>query len=276
MSRPFLLAATIALSLVVASTARAQLNELNIKGKVVELGPNMIAVKVDVGDVTWLASIDPNRVEDGVRYTGIPEAKIEVTGVEGPDVLRAGMFVRFEADVEKKKVIKGTISELTIIGPGKDNAYGLLPSGGAGEGEGDGERMLVVGQLTAATRASITVGLPEGKTIKAKIAPDAVVKISSSDYTLARPGDEIEVKGFYGKAPRAFATSVVVKRAPKAEKGPRKPAVATKKPDPPGKKPSEPAAAPAFGEADPSEVKPADKPAVPTKPGRPGKILKVN
>lgn len=263
------------LYLLLASAVHAQLNPLNVKGKVVELRPNLIVMQVEGGD-TWLVNLDPNRVEDGVRYQGLPDIKLEVNGAETADMLRPGMIVRFEADVERKKTVAGAVSEVTLLGPDKNHTFGLLPSvGGAAAKSSDTERMLIVGQLSAASRGGITVALPENKSIKARLDPAAVVKIASSDYSLARPGDDIELEGGYLKAPRVFAMNVKITRVAKPEKPGRKPATASKKADLAGKKPGvEAAPAEPFGGGDPRDAKPAE-PAAPAKI-IPGKILKVN
>jgi hypothetical protein len=269
------LLAVLCLLVLAAPAPAAEFNTLNVKGKVMEVGPQVIVVQAESGE-KWFAGIDRKRTEDGVTYNGVPEPKIEVTGIETAAALRVGMYVRFEADVERKSTIKGNVSELTVIGRGGDDVYGLHPVGAAPGEEPKGrdtERMLVVGKLTAASRSGITVSFQNGKSIKAKLAPDAVVNVASNDIELARPGDEVELQGQYLKAPRVFATAVHVTRGSKNERGARKPATPSKPADAAvGKKPKAGEPPPAFGEGDPRDAKPADAPAK----FIPGRILKVN
>ena len=118
-----------ALTTAAGSARAAQLTAVEVMGKIVGFGKLAIFVQTEKGQ-KFIASVDPQRVDDNVMYTGIPEPKIRVTGKEPASFLRPGMFVRFEANLAgkgKSRSAADRVSQVTVFTPGKDlrpNAYG--------------------------------------------------------------------------------------------------------------------------------------------------------
>jgi hypothetical protein len=276
----FLLIAVSSFMLAVADvrSAAAQLTPIDTSGTVVAISPQTVSIRTDMGTVL-IGLIDPIRIDENVVYSGIPEPQLQVNGVESADFLKPGMFVRFEAEVENQRTVKGDISQVTVFTQTKDTVLGLLPNaiGGAAEkpaagNDGDSsavEQYLIAGRVTFASRGSITIALPDNKTIKVRLTPDAVVNIAASDIRLVRAGDRIHAQGFALRPPKFFATNVTVTRVDEEEAKRQ----ARRIPNPVAAKDDKPAA-----NVDPFKIGgPSDnKPDQPAQPKQPGRILKVN
>lgn len=272
----------------------AQLKPVKITGVVAGLSPQGIAIRTEKNQL-MLALISPNRTEDGVRYRGIPVPMIEVIGEEKPDYLQPGMYVRFPAKVQAKQRVVEPVTEITIIDGAKLTAFGVLPAALPDLPKEDAPAVdltvpvdsLVIGRIAAARRNAITVAFPDGKTLKAGVAKDAIVRVKTSDLRFVKPGYLVKAEGMQVKPTKFFATVMTVTKPVVAPKG-GKPAadqVANKDPAPkPGvAKPAVPAkpgtAKPATPEKpDPFKIGKPDSPAKPA--GEPtnvrGKILKIN
>jgi hypothetical protein len=275
----------------------AQLKPVKIKGVVAGVSPQGIAIRTETNQL-MLALISPNRAEDGVRYRGIPVPMIEVIGEEKPDYLQPGMYVRFPAKVQAKQRVVEPVTEVTIVDGSKLTAFGVLPAALPDLPKEDApapdltvaEDSLVIGRIVSVSRNAITVAFPDGKTLKASVARNAIVHVKTSDIRFIKPGYLVQAEGMQVKPTKFFATKMTITKPVEAPKG-AKPAagqVADKGPAPkPGAKPG--AAKPAVpkpGAAKPATPEKPDpfkigKPDSPTKPaGEPanvrGRILKIN
>ena len=276
------------------SSCLAQLKPIKITGVVAGISPQGVAIRTEKNQL-MLALTSPNRTEDGVRYRGIPVPMIEVIGEESPDYLQPGMWVRFSARVQAKQRVVEPVTEVTIIDGAKLTSFGVLPAALPDLPKEDApapdlkvaEDSLVIGRIVSARRNAITVAFPDGKTLKAGVAKDAIVRVKTSDLRFVKPGYQVQADGMLVKPTKFFATVMTIKKPVVAPKG-AKPAVdqvANKDPAPkPGAaKPAVPAKPGTTKPADPEKPDPfkIGKPDSPAKPtGEPtkvrGKILKIN
>ena len=117
-------------------------------------------------------------------------SKTTVTGTAKADFLRPGVFIRFTAELDKRGNAKGDLSDLAVFTPNEILQPGVLndnPSSETGP-------FVVSGQITANRKGKVTIRA--GKTmVKAKISDDAAIKLEVEDYSIAKQGDDISVKG---------------------------------------------------------------------------------
>ena len=261
----------------------AQLKPIKIKGVVVGIAPQGIAIRTEKNQL-MLALISPKRTEDGVPYPGIPVPMIEVIGKEKSDYLQPNMWVRFPAKVLAKRRVVEPVTEVTVVDGNKLTAFGVLPAALPDLPKEDApapdltvaEDSLVVGRIVAARRNAITVVFPDRKTLKAVLARDAIVHVKTSDIRFIKPGYLVQAEGMQVKPAKFFATKMTITKPVEAPKS-AKPATGQVANKGPAAKPG--AAKPAAPEKpDPFKIGKPDSPAKPAgEPGNVrGKILKIN
>jgi len=147
------------------------------------------------------------------------KSKVKVTGTATPEFLDKGMFVQFKGTFDRHG--KGTepIKEFVIFTPDANNSVGAAESGGnafdetaPGKKKGPPPATAmydVAGRITVAHKNLITVDCGNMK-IRAEIAPDATVKLDSSDLSWASSGDLVSVKGTVDQPPRGYALAADV------------------------------------------------------------------
>lgn len=88
----------------------------------------------------------------------------------------------------------------------------------------EGERYFVVGILTTSRRGKLVVTAGEKLKIRAELAEDAKIDVDFTTHAIARPGDAIEVKGYFREEGEAMGRSVEITLAPpvEEEEGPKK------------------------------------------------------
>jgi hypothetical protein len=150
---------------------------------------------------SWTVMIDPKTV-------------VHVTGSAEPDFLRAGLFVRFTAELDKSAVAKEKVQQLTIFSPSPANQPGVWPGGEAPSGdkpaEGGSRRgggaargavaskaleagvYTVAGRITGFRKGRLMVNAGRS-TVRADVAEDAKIDVDFADYLAAKPGDKISV-----------------------------------------------------------------------------------
>ena len=262
----------------------AQLQPVKVKGVVAAISPSPqgLVIRDDKGKI-MLALTSPRRVEDGVTYRGIPQPTIEIISQEKPDYLQIGMWVRFPARVQAKRRVVEPVKEVTIISGLNLTAFGVLPvelpdvpQEGADKPATKAQAVedsLVVGRIASARRNAITVVFPDGKSIKAGLAKDAIVHVKAADIRFAKVGYLVEASGMLVKPNRFFATQLKVTKPTIELKAPKPAPVKVAKQDKAGT--AKPAIPP---KPDPFKIgKAEDKPGVDAKPAKVrGRILKIN
>lgn len=199
------------MNLFCVSSAQGQVvinvEEANYTGKIVKISPLSLTMKTALGvyDVDIV-----NR-----EFRDLDPARIEVKGEKPPKFLRPRMTVRFVGQVEHGRKIRDPLTEVFVVDPAAPG--GLDDEGGDVEGERpeDAEEVFV-GRIRTFRLNVLSVEVPgEGRprVLQAKLADDAVVKISFGTLAAARPGDKVQVKGWKEsgvRAKRIWAKQVTV------------------------------------------------------------------
>ena len=197
--------------------AQAVINveEANVIGEVVRISPLSLTVKTALG---------PYEVDIVNReFKDLGPARIEVKGEKPRKYLQRGMTVRFEGILENGRKVREPISEVIVLDPAAVSALGgrAIRGNAAGRGpdaaEDDSEvPELIIGTVRVFRLNVLSVEVPGERkaiTLQAKLAEDAVVKISFGSLAAARPGDKVQVKGWKevgGRTRRIWAQEVTV------------------------------------------------------------------
>ncbi len=149
--------------------------------------------------------------------------KIKVTGAATADYLAAGMYVAFKGTFDRHE--KGTepIKEVQLFTPDANNQPGAYAIGsGAGFSEPSSSKKKsppaatkeyqIAGRITAAHKNTISVDCGNMK-VKAEIAPDATVKLDTSDLSWASTGDKMSISGAILGRGRALGLNISIELA---------------------------------------------------------------
>ena len=174
----------------------------------------------------WMVIIDPKTV-------------IHVTGTAEADFLRAGIFIRFTAEVDNRGMAKEKLKQLTIFTPSQQNFPGIWPEGQdpAGDKPAEGKRRFgtgiggvpsngraagkaptsgvysIAGQITRCRKDRLTVNAVRAA-VRVQLAKDPKIDVDFADYSVAKPGDRISVtkgKMFAGRIGLAQAQELTIK-----------------------------------------------------------------
>lgn len=191
----------------------------------------------------WLVQVQPARPWD-VNFTGAAEASF----------VKPGMLVQFSSKLNKRGQADEPVTQLIVFTMKEGYQLGVMSetnvSGGLSSGlfeeveEQPKEKKAkvkldenavyrVAGQITKISRTGEMTVNAGGTTVKADLAEDAKVSVDVNDLAYARPGDKVEVRGWYYAAQKgkAVATQVSISAA--------EPLAGPKKKGPPGAKASE-------------------------------------
>ena len=192
-----------------------------------------------------------------------PKAKVQVTGTAEADFLKAGMFIRFSVELDKRGKAQDKVSQLTIFAPSEESPVGIWPEGAGplvgpaednlgggfggfggdegqakGRGVGSGKASLaglysIAGQLRGVRKGKLTVYAGRGM-VQIELADKPSINVDFADYSVAKKGDKISVTR--GKMPRggmglAQANELKIEVAQPLSSGRKKP-VRTKPPTP--------------------------------------------
>lgn len=159
---------------------------------------------------------------NGVVWQLKPAAgsKLEVAGIAGPDYLKPGLVVKFQAAFDSRAADKtkavAPITELEIITPHAGEMPGAAPAGAAGaKGAAipNSARLLtVIGRVKNFKNNELTVDATNG-VFKTDLDPVTAIKVRVSDFSLIRAGDEIEATGFIANPGFAVANTMRVTMA---------------------------------------------------------------
>jgi len=188
--------------------------KFELKGVIKAIRPGFIQVISSKGDV-WVVKVDPK-----LRNT-------RVVGHADPTWLRRGMFVEFENRFDRRGQPKTAVAELKVFTPTEKTQFGATPLAErttdiVGQGEPDTIDLRVTGRLMNYKDDKISV-MAGSTPVTVPLSPILTIAVEVSDYSLARPGDSIEVVGKYaikgqGMAERVEIKGGVVFTGPKKEK----------------------------------------------------------
>jgi hypothetical protein len=226
--------------------ANGNFNGVNrmFSGTATFVGTNQNVMLVSAGDTIYRV-----RADNG--------AKIEVTGTAGPDFLKTpGLVVKFQGPFDfngatKNKAIKGigVLTSLeTVITPNPGDLMSenvVAADNGGGNAAGNiakpnaalpttARTIAVVGKVKSYVNHELTV-LTDNHTFTVDLDPAPVIKVQASDIKFARPGDQVDLTGYFVRPGIVTANRVSIKLAkplgdPLSELVKQKPAATRVKP----------------------------------------------
>jgi hypothetical protein len=150
----------------------------------------------------------------------MPNATVRLTGPAELEVLRAGHFVEFTVEVDTaRSTVEEKIDKLTIVTLSEQKPLGAFPNQGAPGAEAQKPAPFgaefapqpvpqpaaqakqlfdIRGRLARLKDGEMTVFVPNQffkPALKVELADDAQLSLDVADYSLARPGDQVQARG---------------------------------------------------------------------------------
>jgi hypothetical protein len=206
---------------------------IEASGTVAAVGP--MAVKLTTAtNQTWIFRLSRN-------------TKVAVTGTADADYLHPGLFVEFTTDLDRRGSAPNKVTELVIFTPTMQKFPGLFPAGGGGFGDAPAAKKdpnattsyKVMGQITSMKNDKITVNAARG-VVKFELNDSPKISVDIADYTAARQGDKIEVKGTSAQEGYGDASDVTIEMAKPLAGAKSKTAKKPDEKEEPGDKPEKP------------------------------------
>ena len=177
-------------------------------GSVVAMRPGLLEVKTATGD-SWLLKVDARG------------EKVSVAGTADRSFLRPGMLVRFTAELTKKGETTEPIKQLAVFTPRPGYGLGLLREPGSDQQNAEpparGKRnarsklagtYLVAGRLSGIKNNVLQVSA-QRRNVRGELAEDVKIDVDvMGDYSMIRPGDEVEFTGSFLQKGKAIAKSL--------------------------------------------------------------------
>jgi hypothetical protein len=140
------------------------------------------------------------------------KSKVKVTGTATSDFLAPGMYVRFTGTFDRHGKGTDPIKDFVIFTPDADNQIGAIEAGGGSSSlfsdptpttttkEKKGPQpqtstYTVSGRITTLHRDQMMVAAGGKMKYRFQVAPDATVKLDSSDPSWASQGDKVTISG---------------------------------------------------------------------------------
>ena len=143
-----------------------------------------------------------------------PDSTVSVTGTAAPEYLKAGLTVKFTAEIDGTGAMQGEIEELEIFTPAGKNSLGLFATGG-------GDDAKPVKKLEAGTydikakiasyKEGVLTVVAGGKKISGKVAAEPKIAVNLSDLSVAQVGDSVTAKIWYTDKTKAEAGKTIGK-----------------------------------------------------------------
>lgn len=210
----------VVLSVVLSGAAAVQAqgrNQGNDGPPPVELNGKVVGVQRGM-----IQAVDEDNQEGLIKVD--KDTRVYVTGEALPSVLRNGMFVRFTATFEGTTA-KEPLTELEIFEPSDAVDIGVFPE----DPTDPNTDVLVAGRLTAFKNGKLLVTAGRQRA-QAELDEEAEITLKVSDYSLARAGDELRVKGQLFAPGKIIASQVDImlaepigepEKKPRGKKNPR-------------------------------------------------------
>ncbi|MFZ5828470.1 MAG: hypothetical protein ACOY3P_00190 [Planctomycetota bacterium] len=173
------------------------------------------------------------KMENGrpMNFLVAQNARVEFKGTAVPSFLRPGMWVKFDAELDKHGAAQGEVAVLTLFTPSNAQPPGIWPQdpgGGIDNADEAGKKKgptgphaglpdaitpcSIAGQISAIGNRQISVRT--GRVgVKATIAEDAQIDVETEDLTFARPGDGISFRAAMTRQGVPQVTRMTVKAA---------------------------------------------------------------
>jgi len=189
--------ANLSLSMLYSPLFAQQQNIYQEEGTVMEAGEMGLLVSDTKSNRVW---VQPNGNPNPTMA-----CKITVAGTAEPGFLKGGLFVRFEAKLDKQGNVKEEVTKLAVVVLSENNQLRLDPDIGPGDDLKELEKKgpvnyLIIGRLKSFKKGELQVATPE-KDVKAKLAEKAEITVDVDDLSLVAEGDKIEIKGKLQQAP---------------------------------------------------------------------------
>lgn len=164
----------------------------NLTGKLTAAQAPLIKLKPEKGNQEWTIRVDSKPTE------------IIVRGEAEKAWVRPGMFVHFEATLDKKGFGQSAVSEVSVFTPTPQLELGVTESGGVPDFASDGSeeatessgeevsKYTVVGRLSGVARDgkwSVSAGKAK---VTVEVAEDAKISVELPDPRLIRIGDTVK------------------------------------------------------------------------------------
>lgn len=115
-------------------------------------------------------------------------SRVDVSGTAGISLLAPGMVVRFQANIDGKGRSTTPVGVLHVANPSAEaKPTAITP----------GIDEMVIGKVVQLRRGVLSVRVDAGKIrrLTLPLADDAVVEVATSQISLIKPGDTVEIKG---------------------------------------------------------------------------------
>lgn len=185
--------------------------EIRTKGKIQAINADIMQVVTEKG-VPFLAKMPPE-----------PQ-NIHLLGAAQPHWLQAGMLIRFVGEFDRMGKSQAPVQRLEVFTPRPPRpgdpgmqfgvfrlanaqppavegpATPVLPPAAApavSAAVPETARFRIVGKLAGVQNSQIAVAVAPTIMVQTALADDAEIVVDIGDYSLAKPGDEIEIEGWY-------------------------------------------------------------------------------
>jgi hypothetical protein len=174
-------------------------------GTLVGIGPGVL--RVESNGAIWQVKPDLN-------------VTFQLNGTAGPDFLRTGLVVKFEAAFdpsgnEKDKAI-APLTDLEIITPHPGETIGAVPAGSAAKQDANqpatARYLVVIGNITRYKQKELTVSAGN-HVFRADLDSVPQIKVRTSDIRFARVGDQVQLTGYAVRRGLIVANQVLITMA---------------------------------------------------------------
>jgi hypothetical protein len=188
--------------------------------------PAAPAQKLDgVGTIEGVAAgalkVNVNGMQ-GVVQPG-PKCRIEVTGLAEPGFLRPGMLVRFNAEVGKNGRTTAPLNTLEIVTMKRAMEEAAMAAQAKKAENAEPETEMILAKIGSVKNKYLTLTTTAGESITAELGANPSISVNVDDYSVASPGDKVEVNATIAPQGYAVATKIVIKLARPLGEGLRKP-----------------------------------------------------
>ena len=144
-------------------------------------------------------------------------ATIELIGTAGPDFLRPGLVVKFQAAFDpsgndKDKAIE-PVTSLEIITPHPGETIGAVPAGDDARQNAaqpaTARSLQVIGRITSYKQKQLTVSAGN-RVLKAELDSAPQIKVRMANTQFARMGDQVELAGYCVRPGYAIANRILI------------------------------------------------------------------
>lgn len=154
-------------------------------------------------------------VESGGKSYGLGftnTSKVSMTGTAGSDYLNPGMFVQLEVQLDGQGKPTQEVKKLSIIEPSAINQPGISSAEGPDAKPGAGGLFLVRGTVRTNKNGELTVAAGS-KPMTVKLSGAMSIPVTTSDWRMAQPGDEVTGDAQALNAPQGAAFTPAIAEA---------------------------------------------------------------